>query len=676
MTKRIAVLGGSGALLLLTLVIVLTPGRAAAHGVQVDASPQPNAQLLKSPETIEISFSEPIERAVSTIQVWDQTGQQVPLGDQFFDSSTEMGINLPEELPPGFYTVIWRNLSTVDGHPWSGSFPITILTPAGALPGGAPVETSAFLGGIGSENPSTLESTARWVVLLGSAVMLGGVAYVFFVVYPAARTLSPETNAAVRNLSRNVLLVTGAIAAFLVLEGSLVQLLAQASRLGGLGQADDLLVDTRAGRYLIARQALLAVALVAMVFAARTRGRRSEIALGGLAIASFGVLLTQSLVSHAAASDGPFWTTSIDLLHIVAASLWVGALIHIGLAMPRWLDDLKGIPRTLFAAESFRRFSILAAVSVLVLLTSGVLNALVQFTSWSELWSTNYGWTLIGKMSAMTPLLAVAALNALILQPRVVEASLQLAGGSGEGDASTGGEATPAARLQRLLENTVRADAVLAVVVLVAVAVLIQLQSPRTSADAAEQAAARAEEAAALAEQSRVPEERFQEAVEAGALIVALTVEPAKVGQNQFSLGLGAEFGSIGQVLQGGVRLEFEHESGDVPVSRLQMPLAGSAVYGGEGANLSLPGTWTVTVNIRRRAEDDIRASFTVVILDPNEQVDDPPEEVIEPKPESESIWDWPFSGGRSAGAIGVLLAAPLAALGWLGLRQLQRTRG
>ena len=47
-------------------------------------------------------------------------------------------------------------------------------------------------------------------------------------------------------------------------------------------------------------------------------------------------------VSHAAGADGAFWKISTDVLHLVAASIWVGGLIHIGLAMPRWLDELTG----------------------------------------------------------------------------------------------------------------------------------------------------------------------------------------------------------------------------------------------------------------------------------------------------------------------------------------------
>ena len=652
--------GGALCLLLAATGLALRSGHVQAHGVQVISDPAPNAQLSQPPELITITFSEPIERSVSTIQLWDQSGRQVALGAlEFFSDPKRMAVQVPGDLPPGLYTVVWRNLSTVDGHTWSGSFAITVLGPGGEAPAGEVAEVVSVLARAPSGNPSTLEAAARWVVLLGSAVMLGGAAYVLFVVFPATRTLAPDAGTALRSLSRTLLLATVAIAVFLVLEGSLLQLVVQADRLGGLGRADELLVDTRSGRYLLARQGLLAIALLALALLWRARGGRGEApALGLLLAASLGVLLTQSLVSHAAASDGPVWATSIDFLHLLAAGLWLGGLIHIGLAMPRWLDELQGVARTLFAAESFRRFSMLAAASIVVLLTSGVLSALVQFTSWHELWSTSYGRALLGKMGVMLPLLAVGALNAFILQARVVEAAQPVAGGADREGGAGDGVAEASGRLQRRLARTVRGEAVLGIAVLVAVAVLIQLQSPRTAAEAEEQAAAAQ---AAAREPDPIERGYFQEALEIEGLIVSLRVEPAEVGQNTFEVGLGSEFGAIGEVEE--VRLRFDHERGDVAGSEVDLALMGSARYLAEGDYLGEPGAWTITATILRREEASVIVSFGVALGDPREEA---------AEAESESLWRWPFEGQRSVGAIAVLAGVAAGVAGW-GLLRLRR---
>ncbi len=648
-------MGALLALLLAVPLLILDRGRAEAHAVQVGSDPAPNSQVATSPGRLSVSFSEPIETSVSSFQLWDETPQELPLGALSFPSSTEMVVQVPDELPMGIYTVVWRNLSTVDGHTWAGSFPFTVLGPNGEVPAGGTAVSVGDLIDLPSDTPSTLDSVARWVVLLGSAVMLGGTAYVLTVAFPAARVLSPEASAKLRSLSRTVLLVTGAIAAFLVLEGSIIQLLLQADRLGGLDRVDDILRNTRSGRYLIARQVLLLVALGGLGLAWRAGDRAAALpGLGLLLLASVGVLLTQSLVSHAGATDGPFWSTSADFLHLLAASLWVGGLIHVGLAMPRWLDELKGAPRTLFAGESFRRFSLLATVSVVVIISSGLLSAFVQLNSWSDLWSSNYGWSLVGKLSAMVPLLAVGGLNAFILRPRVVDAARELNGGEPEGDAVPGA----VGRLQRLLANTVRVEAVLGVLVLVAVGVLIQLEPPRAAAEA---------EAAAsvVAPTGPLPQDErgyFVKANQEGGLVISLKVDPAQVGQNSFEVGLGSEFGGIGEVLQ--TRLEFNNQTADIGPSRLELPLAGSAKFAADGSNLSLPGDWEVTVTVRRRGEDDVTTTFDVPLRSEDST-----------EASSGSIWDWPFDGKRSAAAIAVLAAVGLGAAGWGALTLSRRSR-
>lgn len=638
MPGRVAVRAGLAALVLLATfgcALLAPSGRASAHAVQVSSRPAPNEQLAGSPDTISIDFSEPIESSVSTIQLWDTSPQQLALGPVEFLDNKKMTVALPDRLAPGLYTVIWRNLSTVDGHTWAGSFPFIVLGPNGELPEATLIPASlASLAKPPSSRPSTLESAARWVVLLGSAVMLGGTAYVLLVTLPATRVLSAKGAAGVRKLSRTILLLTTTMAAFFVLQGSLVQLALQADRLGGLGKADELLVHTRLGYYLIARQVLLAVSLLAVVLAWRSgRDARPWAPLGLLLLASFGVLLTQALVSHAAAAgEGALWTTAADVLHLLAASLWVGGLIHVGLAMPRWLDELRGVSRTLFAAESFRRFSVLAAFSVLVLMVSGVLSALAQFTSFGQLWSTPYGWSLVAKMAVMLPLLAVAALNGFILQPRIVEASLTVRGAAAAGDAPT---AAPVARLQRLLVNTVRLEAVLGIVVLVAVAVLIQLQPPRATAQA---------QSLSQPAPTEIENSRYLQAVQSGGLVISLQIEPVQVGQNTFEVGLGSEFGGIGEVEQ--VRLDFDHEDESIGSSRLDMPLAGSAKFLADGSNLSLPGAWKITATVRRRGQaDDIRATFDLTLAGASGAIENG----------SESFWGWPFRGARSAGAIAAL---------------------
>jgi copper transport protein len=638
--------------------MIFGAGRAEAHAVQVSASPEPNSELTRSPEQLAVTFNEPIEPAVSTMQLLDGQANEVPLAALSFPEEKQMVAGVTEELSMGVYTVVWRNLSTVDGHTWAGSYTFIVLGPNGEAPQGGTAVSVDDLIDLPSDTPSTLDSVARWIVLLGGAVMLGGAAYVTFAAYPAASILGAETSAKLRSLSRTILLISATIAAFLVLEGSLIELLLDADELGGLGKVDEILFDTRSGNYLLARQALLLVGLGGLALIWRGGDRTAGLAgLGVLLVASTGVLFTESMVSHAGASDGSFWTVTSDFLHILAASFWIGALIHIGLAMPRWLDELRGAPRTLFAADSFRRFSALAAVSVVVIMASGVFSALVQISSWSDLWDTNYGLALVAKMAVMVPLLAVAGMNAFFLRPRVVEAADEVSAGMPAQDAS---QPSAVARLQATLSNTVRLEAALGVLILVAVAVLVQLEPPRAAAEADGQ------ESVSAAPTGSLPQDEqgyFLKANQAGGLVISLRVEPAEVGENNFEVGVGSEFGFVGEIQE--TRLEFVNTSQDVGPSRLALPLGGSAKFVADGSNLSLPGNWEVTATVRRLGEDDVSTTFDLPVRAAsgeggNAESGDATEDVA-----SSSIWDWPFDGNASVAAIILLSGVAVLALGW-----------
>jgi hypothetical protein len=248
-------------------------------------------------------------------------------------------------------------------------------------------------------------------------------------------------------------------------------------------------------------------------------------------------------------------------------------------------------------------------------------------------------------MSAMLPLLAVAALNAFILQPRIIATGLQLRGGAGDDDSSTG---APSAGLQRLLLNTVRIEAVLGIAVLAAVAVLIQLQPPRAAALVDAQRETSSQPPSGANEDGY-----YQQAAQIGGLIVSLRIDPAVVGQNTFEVGLGSEFGDVGEIQL--VRLNFDHADPNIGSSELDLPLAGSAKFEAVGTNMSIPGDWAVTTTVRRRGQDDVRTEFTVPVAA------EAPAEGPAAAAESESIWDWPFSGKRSGAAIGVLIAGGVA---------------
>jgi methionine-rich copper-binding protein CopC len=104
------------------LILVAVSARLEAHAFLKDANPGVGSILQTSPSEIRIRFTENIEPAVSSIQVFDASGKEVDKHDLHVDRSDHalLHISLPR-LGAGIYKVVWRVVS-VDTHVTSGSF--------------------------------------------------------------------------------------------------------------------------------------------------------------------------------------------------------------------------------------------------------------------------------------------------------------------------------------------------------------------------------------------------------------------------------------------------------------------------------------------------------------------------------------------------------------------------
>jgi len=108
-------------------------------------------------------------------------------------------------------------------------------------------------------------------------------------------------------------------------------------------------------------------------------------------------LLPVASTGHSAAGGSHDLATDSLMLHVVAASLWIGGLVGLlGLAAARETDRTQ-------LAVAVRRFSGLALVCWIVMAASGILNALVRVSPSSVL-GTEYGTLLLAKTGALAAL--------------------------------------------------------------------------------------------------------------------------------------------------------------------------------------------------------------------------------------------------------------------------------
>lgn len=108
--------------IILLLIFVAGLARLEAHAFLEHADPAVGSSVQTSPSEVQIRFTENIEPAVSSIQVFNTSGKEVDKRDLHLDRSDHALLRI--SLPPlgvGTYKVTWRVVS-VDTHVTNGDF--------------------------------------------------------------------------------------------------------------------------------------------------------------------------------------------------------------------------------------------------------------------------------------------------------------------------------------------------------------------------------------------------------------------------------------------------------------------------------------------------------------------------------------------------------------------------
>src|ERR1700746_3718913 len=104
------------------LTFLVDSARLEAHAFLQRAEPAVGSTVQTSPSEVRIRFTENIEPAVSSIQVFDASGKEVDKRDLHLDRADHALLHI--SLPPlgvGTYKVTWRVVS-VDTHVTNGNF--------------------------------------------------------------------------------------------------------------------------------------------------------------------------------------------------------------------------------------------------------------------------------------------------------------------------------------------------------------------------------------------------------------------------------------------------------------------------------------------------------------------------------------------------------------------------
>ena len=127
------------------------------------------------------------------------------------------------------------------------------------------------------------------------------------------------------------------------------------------------------------------------------------------------------MISHAGDGTRAVLGRGFRLPALLASSTWLGALVML-VAAPAMAAAIRRrtVERFLYLANAFDRFSIVAGISVIVVLATGTFNGLTEIPNARAMIHTTYGKVLLAKLVLIIPLLAVAASTRSSLKPRLV----------------------------------------------------------------------------------------------------------------------------------------------------------------------------------------------------------------------------------------------------------------
>jgi copper transport protein len=190
------------------------------------------------------------------------------------------------------------------------------------------------------------------------------------------------------------------------------------------------------------------------------------LALPAALAAAVAALVLPAVAGHAGQKSPRGLSVPLDVAHLAAASIWLGGLIGI---VVFWLSvGARG--RAAALAYVVPRFSAVAFCSVLLLIGTGIGQALQELPTFATLWSTSYGQALLWKIGLLAAALVLAGVNLARTKPRL-----------------QGGDASAPLLLRRLVQGEI----VFIVAAVFAAGVLASLPPPSSALARVQNVAAR-----------------------------------------------------------------------------------------------------------------------------------------------------------------------------------------
>ncbi|NWJ46031.1 MAG: copper resistance protein CopC/CopD [Chloroflexi bacterium] len=391
---------------------------ASAHAILIRTDPQDGANLAETPKQAHLWFNDLIIMDFTSVELVNDEGQHLPA--KALRLNTEMTaaavkeydnpkimvleVDLPE-LTPHAYRLDWKSRSADDLHTITG----TVIF--GVQHSIAP-ETRK----VTETTPPPLEVFMRWLSFGGISGLAGAFTLSLTILPKARKKLEQEGEFAIPVRAR--LMKLAGWSGLLAFVAGLGLLLVQG--FAGEGGVDGwwvIISRTAYGlRWLISQSLLLILAVLFLKAVKPEKFSQSVVRVAVIAL-TLALLVVEALNGHAPAEGVSGLSLSIDVIHLLSSGMWVGGLFALVVAVVPLLHKNQAGRAT--AIAMLKRFSGVAAVSLIAVIASGLYKSGKQVASIDALLVTLYGQALMLKVYLVLFMALLGLVNTAVLHPRV-----------------------------------------------------------------------------------------------------------------------------------------------------------------------------------------------------------------------------------------------------------------
>jgi copper transport protein len=534
-------------------VLAIIPASASAHAQLLGTQPVSGTTLRAEPREVIFEFNQAVGGTLGAVRVYNASGKEVDRGNVSHPDQNEhwMGVGLPPRLPDGTYTATYRVISA-DTHIVYGGLVFNL---------GHASRTSQSVAGLINRNKSGPATNIAFGVVraldyVSIALLIGTLSFLAIAVVPTVRAEQRFRDAfagAFARRTRQLLLTAIALGVLVSALGILLQG-AEASGLPVFSAVKwnviSAVLRSRFGWVWGAR------AIVWLLIGAALHYRRHRLAQLLVGLGALYLVMTPALAGHASIQSPVFVFFPIDVIHVFAASVWVGGIACIVFALPAATRAVEPAKRTSMLLATLARFSPLALGAVVAIAVTGTVQAYIDVRTVHALFHSTYGTIVLFKTGLLGMLIGLGAVN----RERIIPSLQRLLA-----DGATPGETGV------LLRRTTRGELAAMVSVFALTAALVAYAPPIDAASGP-----------------------FALNTRLGPAELELYLAPARVGLNEIHLYLinartGTQFTATKQLT---VTAELASKGiGPLP---LKAYASGPGHYTIPAAVLSPGGTWTI----------------------------------------------------------------------------------